>query len=158
MASWQGIQRCRAKVQIGAELLCKGERGGDARGHAGKLTRGQGIQRYKLEARSLRGLVEKKIREYRVWSIEYRGEAGLNGGSRGRPDDWLGGIIRGHEDRRSRGPEELAPGFRRLKAERLTPERLTPVAVTRHLEYIMTAACFPVSGLPLSGRVDPGGR
>jgi hypothetical protein len=27
----------------------------------------------------------------------------------------------------------LAPGFRRLKAERLTPEWLTPVAVTRHL-------------------------
>jgi hypothetical protein len=27
----------------------------------------------------------------------------------------------------------LAPGFRRLKAERLTPERLTTVAVTRHL-------------------------
>jgi len=28
---------------------------------------------------------------------------------------------------------ELAPGFRRLKAERLTPERLTTVAVTCHL-------------------------
>ena len=32
------------------------------------------------------------------------------------------------------GHRELAPGFRRLKAERLTPERLTAVAVTRHLE------------------------
>ena len=31
------------------------------------------------------------------------------------------------------GHRELAPGFRRLKAERLTPERLTTVAVTRHL-------------------------
>ena len=29
---------------------------------------------------------------------------------------------------------ELAPGFRRLMAERLTPERPTTVAVTRHLE------------------------
>ena len=28
----------------------------------------------------------------------------------------------------------LAPGFRRLKAERLTPERLTSVAVTWDLE------------------------
>jgi hypothetical protein len=34
----------------------------------------------------------------------------------------------------ARGPEVLAPGFRRLKAERLTPERLASVAVTRHLE------------------------
>jgi len=32
------------------------------------------------------------------------------------------------------GYRELAPGFRRLKAERLTPERLTTVAVTRHLK------------------------
>jgi hypothetical protein len=32
------------------------------------------------------------------------------------------------------GHRELAPGFRRLMAERLTPERLTTVAVTRHLE------------------------
>ena len=32
------------------------------------------------------------------------------------------------------GHRELAPGFRRLKAERLIPERLTTVAVTRHLE------------------------
>ena len=41
----------------------------------------------------------------------------------------------GHREFRVRpfGHRELAPGFRRLKAERLTPERLTPVAVTRHL-------------------------
>ena len=45
-----------------------------------------------------------------------------------------GSMTRGHEDRRIRGPEELAPGFRRLKAEQLTPERPTAVAVTRHLE------------------------
>ena len=42
----------------------------------------------------------------------------------------------GHREFRSRhfGHRELAPGFRRLMAERLTPERLTTVAVTRHLE------------------------
>ena len=42
----------------------------------------------------------------------------------------------GHREFRNRpfGHRELAPGFRRLKAEGLTPERLTPVAVTRHLE------------------------
>jgi hypothetical protein len=34
----------------------------------------------------------------------------------------------------TRGPEELAPGLRRLKAERLIPESPTTVAVTRHLE------------------------
>jgi len=28
------------------------------------------------------------------------------------------------------GPRELSPGFRQLKAERLTTERLTTVAVT----------------------------
>jgi hypothetical protein len=43
----------------------------------------------------------------------------------------------GHGDRefsyRLFGHRELAPGLRRLKAERLTPEWLTPVAVTRHL-------------------------
>jgi hypothetical protein len=41
----------------------------------------------------------------------------------------------GHQEFRNRlfGCRELAPGFRRLKAERLTPERLTTVAVTRHL-------------------------
>jgi len=44
----------------------------------------------------------------------------------------------GHQEFRSRqlGCRELAPGFRRLKAERLTPERLTTVAVTRHLELM----------------------
>ncbi len=31
------------------------------------------------------------------------------------------------------GNQVLAPRFRRLKAERLSPEWLTPVAVTRHL-------------------------
>ena len=42
----------------------------------------------------------------------------------------------GHREFRSRpfGYRELAPGFRRLKAERPTPERLTTVAVTCHLE------------------------
>jgi hypothetical protein len=44
-------------------------------------------------------------------------------------DGWRGG----NEDTRTGGPEderELAPGFRRLKAERLKPERLITVAVT----------------------------
>ena len=40
----------------------------------------------------------------------------------------------GYEDTRAGG--ELAPGFQRLKAERLTPERLTTVAVTCHLEWM----------------------
>ena len=42
----------------------------------------------------------------------------------------------GHREFRNRpfGHRELAAGFRRLKAEGLTPERLTTVAVTRHLE------------------------
>jgi len=42
----------------------------------------------------------------------------------------------GHREFRSQPfrYRELAPGFRRLKAERLNPERLTAVAVTRHLE------------------------
>jgi hypothetical protein len=42
----------------------------------------------------------------------------------------------GHRDFWSRPPghRELAPGFPRLKAERLIPERPTTVAVTRHLE------------------------
>ena len=48
------------------------------------------------------------------------------------------------------GHRELAAGFRRRKAERLTPERPTTVAVTRHLELIMPAAFIPVSGFPLS--------
>ena len=34
----------------------------------------------------------------------------------------------------ARGLDGLAPEFRRLMAERLTPGRLTTVAVTRHLE------------------------
>ena len=44
----------------------------------------------------------------------------------------------GHGDMGTRGAiegrRELAPGFRRLKAEGLAPERPTTVAVTRHLE------------------------
>ena len=44
------------------------------------------------------------------------------------------GADRGPEDLRSRGPEKLTLGFRRLKAEQLTPERLIPGAATRHLE------------------------
>ncbi len=42
----------------------------------------------------------------------------------------------GHREFRNRplSHRELAPGFRRLKAERLNPGRLTAVAVTRHLE------------------------
>ena len=57
----------------------------------------------------------------------------------------------GHRHREFRvrpfGHRELAPGFWRLKAERLTPERPTTVAVTRHLELIMTEVKFrsPVS-------------
>ncbi len=77
--------------------------------------------------------------------------AALKGGSIGRPDDWLGTYIRGREDLRSRGPEELAPGFRRLMAERLIPERLTTVTVTRHPESIIPAGNIPVSGFPLIG-------
>ena len=65
-------------------------------------------------------------------------EAELKGGSIGEPDDWLGihfrvsGDGHGHREFRYRpcGHRELAPGSRRLKAERLTPERLTTVAVT----------------------------
>ena len=44
----------------------------------------------------------------------------------------------GHRHREFRcrpfGHRELAPGFRRLMAERLSPERTTTVAVNRHLE------------------------
>jgi predicted NACHT family NTPase len=42
----------------------------------------------------------------------------------------------GHREfrRRQFGHREQEPGYRRLKAERLTPERLASVAVTRHLE------------------------
>jgi hypothetical protein len=43
----------------------------------------------------------------------------------------------GHRHRKLRhrplGHRELAPGFRRLKAELLATERLITVAVTRHL-------------------------
>jgi len=66
-----------------------------------------------------------------------RGEAGLKGDSIGEPDSWLGGIFRGHEGRRHVDQRGLAPWFRWLKAERLTPERPTTVAATGHLEYIM---------------------
>jgi hypothetical protein len=50
--------------------------------------------------------------------------------------DTVTGDGRGHREFRNRpfGHRELVPGFRRLKAGRLTPERLTTVAVTRHLE------------------------
>jgi hypothetical protein len=43
----------------------------------------------------------------------------------------------GHQEFRSRPSryQELAPGFRRLKAERLIPERLTAVAVTCHPKF-----------------------
>ncbi len=62
------------------------------------------------------------IREYRVWSIEYRESQ----------KDMVTGDGHGHLEFRCRpfGHRELAPGFRRLKADRLTPERLTTVAVT----------------------------
>ena len=53
-----------------------------ARGHTGTVTRGQGAHGT-LEARRLRGSVDQTIREYGVWSIEYRGEAGLKRGSTG---------------------------------------------------------------------------
>ncbi len=58
-----------------------------------------------------------------------KGEMRRSKGDR-KPDDWLGNFLEG---RRTRGPEgqtELAPGFRRLRAEGLIPERLTTVAVT----------------------------
>jgi hypothetical protein len=63
------------------------------------------------EARRLRGLVDQREIKFRV-----------------------SGDGHGYREFRSRsfGYRELAPGFRRLKAERLTPERLTTVAVTRH--------------------------
>ena len=61
-------------------------------------------------------------------SIEY----GVSSIGRGKET----GDGHGHQEFRNRpfGHRELAPGFRRLKAEGLTPERLTTVAVTRHLE------------------------
>ena len=69
-------------------------------------------------------------------------EAELKGGTMGRPViGWgihfrVSGDGHGHREFRCRpfGHRELAPGFRRLKAERLIPVRLTTVAVTRHLE------------------------
>ena len=66
------------------------------------------------------------IREYRVWSIEYRESQ----------KEMVTGDGHGHREFRVRpfGHRELAPGIRRLKAERLTPGRLNTVAVTRHLE------------------------
>ena len=65
----------------------------------------------------------------------------------------MSGDRHGHREFRCRpfGHRELAPGFRRLKAEELTPERPTTVAVNRHLELIMPAGNIPVSGFPLSG-------
>ena len=58
----------------------------------------------------------------RVSSMEYRKSQ----------KDMVTGDGHGHREFRSRpfGDRELAPGFRRLKAERLIPERLIPVAVT----------------------------
>jgi hypothetical protein len=40
-----GIAARSAKVQIGAELLCKGGRGEAARGHVGTVTRGHALAR-----------------------------------------------------------------------------------------------------------------
>ena len=76
-------------------------------------TCGHGIQRYKLEARRLRGTVDQKAA-----AIQVTGDG------------------HGHRQFRNRpfGHRELAAGFRRLNAERLNPEKLTAVAVTRHLE------------------------
>jgi hypothetical protein len=55
---------------------------------------------------------------------------------RKKQEDMVPGDGHGHQELRYRpfGYQVLAPGFRRLKAERLTPERLTTVAGTRHLE------------------------
>ena len=66
-----------------------------------------------LEVRRLRGLVDQRAAAIQVTGDGY-----------------------GHREFRDRpfGHRELAAGFRRLKAEGLTPERLTTVAVTRHLE------------------------
>jgi hypothetical protein len=83
----------------------------------------------------------RKTREYRVWSIEYRESQ----------KDVVSGDGHGQREFRRRpfGHQVLAPGFRRLMTERLTPERPTSVAVTRHLELIMPAGRYPVSGFPL---------
>jgi hypothetical protein len=92
----QRRQRYRAKVQIGAVLLCKGGRGGAARGHAGMGTSGQGEET--REARRLTGSVDQNIREYRVWSIEYREmqKVMVTGDGHGA-------------DTRTRGPEDTRP-------------------------------------------------
>ena len=49
----------------------------------------------------------------------------------------MSGDGHGHREFRCRpfGHRQLAPRFRRLKAERLIPVRLTTVAVTRHLKH-----------------------
>jgi hypothetical protein len=52
--------------------------------------------------------------------------------------------------RRQFGHQVLAPGFRWLKAERLTPVWLITGAGTRHLVRVIPAANIPVSGFPLS--------
>ena len=66
-----------------------------------------------LEARRLRGSVDQKAA-----AIQVTGDGHGNREFRNRPF----------------GHRELAPGFRRLKAERLAPERLTTEAVTCHLK------------------------
>ena len=91
-----------AKVQIGAELLCKSGRGGAARGHVGKVTWGQALARGDMLAR---------------WHA-----------AKQRQKDSVTGDGHGHREFRRRpfGHRELAPGFRRPRAERPTPERLMP--------------------------------
>ena len=100
------VQRCKC-----GGAACKSERGEAARGHAGKLTRGKG------KRQNSKGAVE--------------GDRMIGCGIYLR----VSGDGHGQRDFRCRpfGNRELAPGFRRLKAERLTPERPTTVAVTRHL-------------------------
>ena len=99
------------------------------------------VQRCKSE-RSSCAKVQKWMREYRVWSIEYRERQNSKGAAWGKRIIGSGIYFRvsgdGHRHREFRcrpfGHRELAPGFRRLMAERLTPERPTTVADTRHLE------------------------
>ena len=71
----------------------------------------------------------------------------------------------GYREFRSRpfGYRELAPGFRRLKAERPNPEELTTVAVTRHLmnhdRSIYSGLRFPFETLQRFGwQVAGGGK
>jgi hypothetical protein len=68
----------------------------------------------------------RKTREYRVWSIEYRESE----------KDVVTGDGHGHREFRSRhlGHRELVSRLLRPRAERLTPERLITVAVTCHPE------------------------